>query len=117
MITSSELAARAGISRQHLNRLVREGLVEPSGERSRKAGSRAVWLEDDVAVVARMVAARHHLAHLGRCPVPTVRLRSLGAGLLAIGGEDGVVVKVTAQTTVAQLLRILGGAFAVIPKE
>lgn len=119
MITSSELARRAGISVTVLNDLVRAGLAEPAERRSRKSGSRSLWSEADVAAIAVMVSARRALARLGRCRVPPLRLRALAEtpGLLAVGGPAGVVVKVTPQTTVAQLLRVIGGAFAVLPKD
>jgi len=117
-VTSSELARRAGVSVQHLNRLVRDGLASPSVRRSRKQGSRAEWSDEDAVAVSAMVAARRQLVALGRSPIPPIRLSRLGnADLLGVGIAEGEVVAVTPRTTVAQLLRALGGAFAVIPQE
>ena len=114
-MTSSEFSARLGVSVGHLNRMVRAGLVEPS-VRSRKQGSREIWSEQDVAVVESMLAAQKLLTQLGRCRVPAVRLSRLGDRVaLAVGSS--AVVDVTPGMTVVQLVRSLGGAFAVIPRE
>lgn len=117
-MTTSKLAARVGISASALNRLTQAGLIEPSIRRSRTAGSAALWSEDDAKALQAMLAAQETLARLGRCRVPALRLRALGGqGLLAVGVTAGAVVRIAPTSTVAQLLRTLGGAFAILPQR
>jgi len=118
--TTGQAAKAAGISRSMLVWLWGCGLAVPSVRSSRAGGSSSLWSESDVAALGVAVRARADLVKLAKYErVPMIRIRQLAPGkdgALAVGLRG--VSEVSGKTTVAQLLRAIGGGpVALLPAE
>lgn len=108
-VTTGQAARAAGISRSMLIWLWQRGLAVPSVRNSRKGGSTSLWSPADVEAITLAVRLRAELNDLRRFErVPPIRLRHLDhAKMLAVSRRG--CSEVTPQTTIAQLLKMLGG--------
>jgi hypothetical protein len=113
--TTGKAAKAAGISHSMLSWLVAKGLAAPSVRAPRKAGSAALWSEDDVAGLRLMVRARKAARSFTRVEaLPPIRLRQLvGNGKAVVLGERGLSTAALGMT-LAQLLRATGGGPIVV---